>query len=169
MTENNFEILTIIAVIAIIVSVLSIIVTLIVLNKMKKFESAYISLQKFTSGADLEILLKNNFDKVEELINILGKHGSKIEIIENKLKNGIDRAELVRFNSFKNMGAELSFALALLNQEGSGILLTAIQSIEECRIYGKMVENGEAIGDAKGKLSKEEKIAIEKAYKTIRV
>jgi 3-dehydroquinate synthase class II len=95
----------------------------------------------------------------------VNSHDARLGQAESKLRKAIDRAELIRFNSFENMGAELSFALALLNQEGTGVILTGIHSIEECRVYAKPIENGQAAV----KLNQEEKQAIERACKTIRI
>ena len=48
----------------------------------------------------------------------------RLKQIELKLRVGVDRAELLRFSAFENMGSDLSFAFALLNQEGSGVVLS---------------------------------------------
>jgi hypothetical protein len=45
----------------------------------------------------------------------------------------------VRYNSFSDVGSDLSFTLALLNSEGDGVLITSIYSREETRTYGKAV------------------------------
>jgi vacuolar-type H+-ATPase subunit I/STV1 len=126
---------------------------------MKKFQKAYISLQTFLSGTKLEDILKANLNEVRELSHELADQGSRLKQAEKKLRSGADRAELVKFNSFEHMGAELSFALALLNQEGTGVVLTGIHSVEECRVYAKTIEKGQSMV----KLSREEKLAIEKA------
>lgn len=134
-------------------------------SRMKKFQKAYTSLQTFLSGMRMEDILKANLKEVRELSQEVSSQADRLHQVEGKLRNAIDRAELIRFNSFDNMGAELSFALALLNQEGTGIILTSIQSIEDCRVYAKKVEKGQTAA----KLNPEEKQAIEKACRTIKV
>lgn len=159
------ETLLIMAVAASIVALIAIIMTYYLTSRMKKFEKAYTTLQTFLSGTRLEDLLKANLKEVKELSQQVINHGSRLDQAENKLRSGIDRAELIRFNSFENMGAELSFALALLNQEGTGVVLTGIHSIEESRVYAKAIEKGQA----SVKLNQEEKLAIERACKGIKV
>ena len=51
------------------------------------------------------------------------------------------RVGFVRYNSFSDVGSDLSFTLALLNREGDGVLITSIYSREETRTYGKSVRN----------------------------
>jgi len=159
------QISIIVAVAAVIIALIAIIITISLSVKMKKFQMAYTSLQTFVSGTRLEDLLKANLKEVRELSQLASDQGSRLIQVENKLRAGIDRAELIRFNSFENLGAELSFALALLNQEGTGVVLTGIHSIEESRMYAKSIEKGQS----NVKLSPEEKQAIEKACKGIKI
>ena len=56
-------------------------------------------------------------------------------------------------------GSDLSYALALLNREGDGVVVSSIWSREETRTYGKSVAKFTTVQDA----SKEELEAIERA------
>lgn len=159
------QILLILGAVVTMFAVVALVITISLYSKMKKFEKAYVSLQTFLSGIRMEDLLKANLKEVRELSQEVTAQEARLKRTEEKLRRGIDRAELIRFNSFENMGADLSFALALLNQEGTGVILTGIHSIEESRIYCKAIEKGQA----SVKLNKEEKEAIEKACSTIKV
>lgn len=163
--DLNTQLLFIIAVGSAVIALIAIIMTLYLSSKMRKFQKAYISLQTFLSGTRLEDILRANLKEVRELGQQFKDNEARLSLAESKLRGGIDRAELVRFNSFQNMGSDLSFALALLNQEGTGVILTGIHSIEECRIYAKPVEKGQGLV----RLNDEEKLAIERACKTIKV
>ena len=66
---------------------------------------------------------------------------------------------LVRYNAFKDTGSDLSFTLALLNEENTGIVLNGIYSREMSNIYAKPVEKGKSTYT----LSEEENQAINKA------
>lgn len=162
---SDMQVLFIIAIIASVLSLIAIIITLTLISRMKKFQKAYTSLQTFLSGIKLEDILKANLQEVRELSQQLSGHESRIDKVEKKLRNSVDRAELIKFNSFDNMTADLSFALAMLNQEGTGVILTGIHSIEESRVYAKAIEKGQA----SVKLSPEEKLAVEKACNAIKV
>ncbi|MFQ6098669.1 MAG: DUF4446 family protein, partial [Armatimonadota bacterium] len=54
----------------------------------------------------------------------------------------IQKVGLVRFNADANLGGDLSFALALLNDRNDGLILTSIYNLEECRTYAKPVKGG---------------------------
>jgi hypothetical protein len=76
--------------------------------------------------------------------------------LERVLKRDLHRVGFVRYNSFSDVGSDLSFTLALLNEEGDGVVLTSIYSREETRTYGKSVRKNVPQQGA----SKEEQSAI---------
>lgn len=134
-------------------------------KRLKRFEQGHIALQTFMSGKTLDQLLEKYLQEVEKVEIQTEKQNSRLIKVEEKLRKSVDRAELVRFNAFENMGSNLSFALALLNQEGDGIVLSSINSREETRVYAK----GVTAGESSYHLSSEEKEALEKAQKTLRI
>lgn len=73
--------------------------------------------------------------RFEELKKQQGTHG-------RTLLGAVQKVGLVRFNAFTDMGGNLSFALALLDQEGNGVLLTSISGRTETRTYAKRVIGG---------------------------
>ncbi|MDR3585477.1 MAG: DUF4446 family protein [Desulfosporosinus sp.] len=121
---------------------ISLLTTLSLSRRMKRFEASYVTLQTFSSGEQLEPLLQKYLQQVIELDQELKACNVRLKQIELKLRAGVDRAELLRFSAFENMGSDLSFAFALLNQEGSGVVLSAIHSREESRVYAKPINKG---------------------------
>jgi hypothetical protein len=66
---------------------------------------------------------------------------------------------VVRYNAIANTGADLSFAIALLDQNNNGFVLNGIYSRDGSYTYAKPIENGQS----KYNLSDEEKEALTKA------
>ena len=66
---------------------------------------------------------------------------------------------MVKYNAFKGMGGNLSFAIALLDVNNTGFILNSVHSREGCYLYIKMIEKGET--DIL--LGSEEKEALEQA------
>ncbi len=137
----------------------SLIITFLLYRRMKRFESAYISLQTFMSGQQMEGLLGENKQKVCELEKNYAECLARLTPIESKLRASVGRAELLRFRAFENVGGDLSFAFALLSQDGDGIVLSSIHNRDESRVYAKPVEGGHSPYS----LSDEEKEVIAKA------
>lgn len=71
----------------------------------------------------------------------------------------ISRAGFVRYDAFAGSGSGLSYALALLNRQGDGVVLTSIYSREDTRTFGKPVAGFKPTVQA----SSEELEAIERA------
>jgi hypothetical protein len=80
----------------------------------------------------------------------------RLQELERVARREVHRVGFIRYNSFSDVGSDLSFTLALLNNEGDGILLTSIYSREETRTYGKAVRKFIPQQGA----SKEEQLAI---------
>ncbi|MBX5475926.1 MAG: DUF4446 family protein [Clostridia bacterium] len=67
---------------------------------------------------------------------------------ERELKADLARRvrtpSVIRFNAFPGMGSDLSYAVALLDDERNGVVLSAIQGREETRVYAKPVQHGQS-------------------------
>jgi hypothetical protein len=63
----------------------------------------------------------------------------RIDQLEKIARTQIPRIGFVRYNAFPDVGSDLSYALALLNAEGDGVVLSSIYSREETRTFGKAV------------------------------
>jgi len=124
--------------------IISFFVILALFRRMKRFETSYETLQTFSSGDRLEPLLKEYIQKMSAQDQEIKACKERLAQIEMKLRASVDHAEMLRFSAFENMGSDLSFALAFLNQEGSGVVLSAIHSREESRVYAKPVNGGQS-------------------------
>ncbi len=71
----------------------------------------------------------------------------------------LSRVGFVRYDAFADNGSGLSYALALLNRQGDGVVLNSIYSREDARTFGKPVEAFKP----KVRASPEELEAIERA------
>ena len=49
-----------------------------------------------------------------------------------------------KYDAFDDVGGKLSFALALLDQDNSGVILNAVHSRDNCFLYLKEIVKGES-------------------------
>ena len=95
----------------------------------------------------------------------IAKENNEIERYCQKLdtdsKNYLKKIGLVRYNAYKDTGSNLSFALAILNEHNTGIVLNGIYGRDTSNIYAKPIVEGKC----EYALSKEEKEALDKAIK----
>lgn len=99
-------------------------------------------------------------------IKILDKDIQELYNISNQINNlafrSYHKIGIVRFNPFKDVGGDQSFAIALLNGKNNGITLSSLYSRDGARFYAKSIINGES---PKHPLTQEEKDAIAIAIK----
>ncbi|GAB6153430.1 DUF4446 family protein [Desulfosporosinus burensis] len=148
-----------------VILVISVLISLLLYRRMKRFESAYVSLQTFMAGNQMDILLDESNQKMHKLEQEIEKCKARLNPVELKLRASVDRAELLRFRAFENVGSDLSFACALISQEGNGIVLSSIHNREEARVYAKPIVGGHSVYS----LSDEEKEVITKAMQGVKI
>lgn len=142
------------------VSCISFIGLLIVMTRFYKLNKKYRNfISKLSSGANIEEDLENYIHRVEKIEKENYEINESIQILDKDLKKCVQKVGLVRYSAFKDTGSDLSFTLALLNEQNDGVVLNGIYSREMSNIYAKQVCKGES----NNTLSEEEKQAIKKA------
>lgn len=112
---------------------------------------------------------------IEESIAILTRENKELKafraeleaylkIAESRLRGSVRGVGLVRFNPFEQgQGGNQSFALALLDERGSGAVVSTLYARDRVGVYAKPVEGGVSTFD----LTPEEKEAIETAKENL--
>ena len=81
---------------------------------------------------------------------------------EESLRSTVRHVGLLRYDAFEDVGGRLSFSCALLDDHGTGAVLTSINGRQETRVYAKPVTSGTSSYN----LSTEELEAIRQALAT---
>jgi len=68
--------------------------------------------------------------------------GQELAELREAVVQSIRHVGVVRFDAFEDMGGKLSFAVALLDEEGSGVVFSSINGRSETRVYAKPIERG---------------------------
>ncbi len=133
---------------------------LVVSVKISKLNKKYRDfMQKLGNGKNIEEDLENYMYRVDRVEKQNGEINSIIKGLDKDLEKCIQKIGIVRYNAFKDVGSDLSFTLALLDENNDGVVLNGIYSREMSNIYAKPVENGKSSYT----LSEEEQEAIKKA------
>jgi len=110
-------------------------------------------------GKSLQDVVQDLLGNMEFLSGRLGRLQVASEELEERLRTTVQHQGLVRYNADGTVGGELSFALALLDGERNGVLLTCLHTLDECRVYIRQVERGACAHE----LSDEEADALDAA------
>lgn len=86
----------------------------------------------------------------------------RISALESRTFEGISRVAVVRYDAFEGAGGQLSYSLALVDEQGAGLVLTAIHGQAETRTYVKEITHSGDSGRAT-ELSPEEREVLRKA------
>lgn len=116
-------------------------------------------LLKGSNSENLEAILREAVESNKAMEKHLVELQDLCEKLQETAAESLQNIGLVRFNAFPDMGGDLSFALALLNAQGNGVVLCSLVGRDDCRIYTKSVVRGRS----PYQLSDEEKLAIKKA------
>ena len=110
-------------------------------------------------GLGLDELLDRQFgrlDAVAERLDALNRLHHELEALS---QHSIQKVGVIRFNPFADTGGDQSFAVALLDAQGNGVVLSSLHGRADTRIFAKQVQAGRS----KHQLSDEEQDAIRKA------
>lgn len=96
---------------------------------------------------------------VREQVGLLERVTGRVSELEALAAIDVSRMGFVRYNAFDDTGSEQSYALALLNRSGDGVVLTSLYSRTDTRTFAKAVTAYKPAANA----SEEELRAIERA------
>ena len=126
------------------VSVLAFIVALAVLRRGKPAELAPEPGMVPADASELQGALAVQARRIEALVAELATLHDQAGAVTTMSRRAVQRVGLVRFNPFEDTGSNQSFALALLDADANGFVLSSLHSRQATRIYLKGVTGGRA-------------------------
>jgi hypothetical protein len=113
--------------------------------------------------AGLAASLERMATKLTDVTTRTERLTARAERIDAALARAVQGVGLVRFRAFQDTGGDQSFALALTDGEGNGVVISALYGRGMTRVYAKPVESwlsSKSLGD-------EEEQALEEARQMI--
>ena len=74
--------------------------------------------------------------------NSTEKNKKDIRNLYKQIEAAYQKMGLVKYDAFDQMGGQLSFSLALLDENDNGFILNSVHSAEGCYSYTKEIKNG---------------------------
>lgn len=131
-------------------------------SKIKKLKAKYIKFMNGLSGVNIERVLEDCLDKVNTVIDKNKEIEYQINTIERNMYYCVQKVGVVRYNAFDNVGSDLSFSIALLDNNDDGVVISSLYSRDSSSTYAKPVSNSKS----RYALSAEEIKAMDIAKKT---
>lgn len=141
------------------VIVLEFILILVLFGKVGGVNKRHKKMMRGVDNKNLEQMIEDYLAKVDTIEanskDVVGKFGN----LEASLKSCVQRVSVVRYKAFEDVGSDLSFSVALLDQNNDGVVLTGIYGRMESTTYAKPIDKGISRYD----LSEEEMQALSEA------
>ena len=112
-----------------------------------------------TKARNLEEMIVEVGKKIKEIEATEEKIDKHLTTIDSRLNKSVRNIETIRFNPFVDAGSNQSFAIAMLNDEGNGVVMSSLYARDRMSVFAKPIENGKS----KFELSSEEKEVLKKA------
>ena len=149
-----------IVIIVLLIVVLVLIGTTISSNmRLTRLERKYKMFMKGSDAQSLEKTFVRKFAQIDRLYEAKDQHDHELLFIKKNLDKMFSKYGVEKYDAFDDVGGKLSFALALLDKDNTGLILNAVHSRDNCFLYLKEIVKGESYV----MLSQEEVEALRKA------
>ena len=152
--QNNMTLVTYVALSSVLAVLILNVIVLLKIRNLNKRARSFFSGKK---AKDLEGIITNHNKEIKELDKEVQELFDISNRIHNLATNSLHKIGVIRFNPFKDIGGDQSFAIALLDGKNSGIIISSLHTREGTRIYTKPIIQG---ASKKYPLTEEEKQAI---------
>jgi hypothetical protein len=145
------------------IALIALVTAAVLARKISRLQAAQKSVLGDSSEIDLvnhAVSLQYGFDQLhKDVQSRFEQLDGRLASIERRLEHSISRSAVVRYDAYGEMSGRQSSSIALLDETGTGVVMSSILHREQARLYAKGVRDGEADVE----LSPEENEAIQAA------
>ena len=127
--------------------------------RLSRLARRYKIFMKGSDAQSLEKVFVRKFAQIDRLYEAKEDHDHDILFLKKNMEKMFNKYGVEKYDAFDDVGGKLSFALALLDKENTGLILNAVHSRDNCFLYLKEIVKGESYV----MLSQEEVEALRKA------
>ena len=130
--------------VVILIMLIVIILLIVQIRKTNKLKSR---LDRFLLGKDGKSLEENInmlYEDAKYLKSSTEKNRKDIRTLFKNMEATYQKMGLVKYDAFSQMGGQLSFCLALLDENNNGFIINSVHSTEGCYSYTKEIKQGES-------------------------
>ncbi len=130
-----------VAVIALAAAAIALLGMAVLLVRQQRLLSRYRDFMQGATGASLEQLLHEHVAQLGETAEQVQSLERMTRRLEQEALSYIHRVAVVRYNPFRDTGGDQSFAIALADGQGNGVVLSSLHARDVTRVYAKPLEN----------------------------
>lgn len=137
---NEYSIYIIIGLAAI--TLLLLITTIVLITAVNRVEKKYKKMMRGTNNKNLEEVINSNLENIDISLENSKEALRKCEDIAEDMKSCVNKVAIMRYKAFEDVGSDLSFSVAILDDYNDGIVLTGIYSRHDSTTYAKPIDKG---------------------------
>jgi hypothetical protein len=139
-----------------------VVASLVLLRRSRRLSRRLDAITRGSDAQSLEAVLGSHLERVRAVVVDVDRLAARTALVERDLRQTLGRIGLVRYNPFEETGGNQSFALAVLDGNGDGFVVSSLHARAGTRVYAKAVK----AGAAESALSDEEAAALREALAT---
>jgi uncharacterized protein YheU (UPF0270 family) len=113
--------------------------------RLRRVENTYRVLTEGTNAGSLEAVLEDHVRQVRQAMERVTALDELTHHIERSNRSHIQRLGFLRFNPFRDSGGDQSFAVALADQGGNGVVISGLHGRDATRVYAKPLATWESV------------------------
>lgn len=116
-----------------IITILLLIMTIICVVQTNRLYRKYDRFMRGKDAESLEDIIVNEIQEIEELKAQDRINKDMLKTLTRSVKSSFQKFGMVKYNAFKGMGGNLSFAIAILDMNNTGFILNSVHKNEKKR------------------------------------
>lgn len=145
--------------------IILLIMVIVALKSINRLEARYRKLTRGMNNKNLEEIIVGYLNNIDEFRDEAEKIKEDQDSLEEKIKKCVQKVSIIRYKAFDDIGSDLSFSIALLDDKNDGIILTGIYGRNDSTVYAKPIDNGISRYDLSDEEIEVLENALNKAYK----
>lgn len=118
------------------------ILLIVLLVKYSKIKKRYDKFMRGKNAASLEEDMRGVFEDMRLLKTTVDRNRKDIRILYKNIERTFQKLGIVKYDAFNQMGGQLSFSLALLDENNDGFIINSVHSSDGCYSYTKEIKGG---------------------------
>jgi uncharacterized protein DUF4446 len=125
---------------AILLGVLALVVGVAVFMSVASLRRRIIMVQGRGGKEDILEAVSRQIEEVRAMRGDIRQVAAEVQRLAEAFRSALQRFAVYRYDAFEDMGGQLSFSAAILNDLGDGLVISCINGRQEARTYAKPVQ-----------------------------
>lgn len=107
------------------------------------------TLMDYSDDGDIIGALKEYYNKIDDLAKTVNKNSdavlqSRLADCESQTSASFKKLGIIHFDAFDDVKGNMSFSMALLNNNDDGVIFTSLYGHNSCNTYIREIKNGKS-------------------------